>query len=177
MHARLSVHATQEWYDLYTPERTRDLQSFLDHYLKGADNGWEETPRVRYAFLQFDKEALVNVPFSDLPWNLATSSQTRLFLSPGNELSVTKPDKASQVKYQADAFSKLLGPEACDAHFTYTFSKRTLIAGPASVSLHVASPGHKDMDVFVQLRKADKHGKLPGVQQHPPERYRRAVCG
>ena len=157
---RLSVHATQEWYDLYTEERTKDLQKFLDHYLKNVENGWEETPRVRYSLLQFNKESIVNKPYPDLPWKLPTSVQQRLFLTPDGKLSNKMAGSRGKVSYQADVVSKLLGPEPCDACFTHVFSKKTMIAGPSTVILHVASPKHNDLDIYVQLRKADKDGNL-----------------
>lgn len=47
----LRIHNTQEWPDLYDPKYTEDLCKFFDHYLKGIDNGWEQTPRVRIAVL------------------------------------------------------------------------------------------------------------------------------
>ncbi|MHA6758085.1 CocE/NonD family hydrolase [Streptacidiphilus sp. PAMC 29251] len=51
----LRVHSTQEWPDYYDPANTEDLRRFFDHYLKGEDNGWEETtPRVRYSLLDLE---------------------------------------------------------------------------------------------------------------------------
>ncbi len=47
----LRIHNTQEWPDLYDPRYTEELCRFFDHYLKGVDNGWEKTPRVRIAVL------------------------------------------------------------------------------------------------------------------------------
>ena len=52
---RLRVHPTQEWHDLYQRETNDELQSFLDRYLKGMNNDWEETPKVRVSMLKFDK--------------------------------------------------------------------------------------------------------------------------
>ena len=43
----LRVHNTHEWTDFYNPENVEDLRRFFDHYLKGVDNGWEATPKVR----------------------------------------------------------------------------------------------------------------------------------
>lgn len=51
---RLTIHDTQEWYDLYSDKRTDDLSQFFDRYLKGLDNGWENTPRVRVSLLGFN---------------------------------------------------------------------------------------------------------------------------
>ena len=43
----LRIHNTQEWPDYYDEANVEDLRRFFDHYLKGVDNGWEQTPRVR----------------------------------------------------------------------------------------------------------------------------------
>ncbi|CAH0027692.1 unnamed protein product [Clonostachys rhizophaga] len=156
----ISVHATQEWYDLYSKERTDDLQKFMNRYLKGIENGWEQTPRVRYAFIRFNEDAEVNVPFADLPWNLSSAREQRLFLSADRKLLPTKASEPGQVSYQADAPSKLMGPDPNDPFFSYTFPQQTRLAGPATAILYVSSPSGNDMDVHVQLRKADKNGEL-----------------
>ena len=164
---RLSVHATQEWYDLYTEHRTNDLQKFFDRYLKNIQNGWENTPRVRYSFIQFNKESLVNVPFPDLPWNLASATQRRLFLSADGQLSSAKPAQSAQISYQADAPSRLMGPDPSDPSFTYVFTENTRIAGPSTAILYASSPSGNDMDIYVQLRKADKDGNLLAYSNIP----------
>lgn len=164
---RLSVHATQEWYDLYTEDRTNDLQKFFDRYLKNIDNSWENTPRIRYSFIQFSKDSLVNVPFSDLPWNLASARQRCLFLSSDRQLSSTKPAQSGQVRYQANAPSTLMGPDPGDPSFTYVFPRASRIAGPSTAILYASSPSGNDMDIYVQLRKADKNGKLLAYSNIP----------
>ncbi|CAI6094286.1 unnamed protein product [Clonostachys chloroleuca] len=156
----IAVHATQKWYDLYTKERTDDLQKFMDRYLKGVDNGWENTPRVRYAFIRFNRDSEVNVPFTDLPWNLFSAMGKHLFLSADRKLLSTKPSDPGQVSYQADAPSNLMGPDHNDLFFSYTFLQRTRLAGPATAILYVSSPISNDKDVNVQLRKADKKGEV-----------------
>lgn len=52
---RLTIHDTQEWYDLYSDKRTEELSLFFDRYLKGLDNGWENTPRVRISLLGYNQ--------------------------------------------------------------------------------------------------------------------------
>ena len=49
----IRFHATQEWFDLYTPRYIDDLQKFYDRYLKGIDNGWEHTPKARISILTY----------------------------------------------------------------------------------------------------------------------------
>ena len=47
-----------------------------------------------------------------------------------------------------------------ELHFNYTFSSRTHLLGAAKAVLYVSCPDFHDMDVFVQLRKADRNGKI-----------------
>lgn len=63
----LRIHNTQEWPDLYDPKYTADLCKFFDHYLKGADNGWEKTPRVRMAVLDPSGVGTVRTSFEPTP--------------------------------------------------------------------------------------------------------------
>jgi predicted acyl esterase len=49
----IRFHPTQEWFDLYTPRYVDDLQKFYDRYLKGIENGWEETPKARVSILTY----------------------------------------------------------------------------------------------------------------------------
>lgn len=55
------MHATQEWHDLYQKETNDELQRFFDHYTKGIENGWEETPRVRISIYHFNKVGPISV--------------------------------------------------------------------------------------------------------------------
>jgi len=40
----LRIHRTMEWPDFNEEAHKRDLLRFFDHYLKGHENGWEQTP-------------------------------------------------------------------------------------------------------------------------------------
>ncbi|KAJ4303869.1 hypothetical protein N0V88_001466 [Collariella sp. IMI 366227] len=44
--------------------------------------------------------------------------------------------------------------------FTYTFPHKTLLAGPSKLTIHLSSDSQDDLDIYVQLRKADAHGTL-----------------
>lgn len=63
----LRIHNTQEWPDLYDPKYTQDLCRFFDHYLKGIDNGWEQTPQVRMAVLDPSGVGTVGVTYEPQP--------------------------------------------------------------------------------------------------------------
>lgn len=60
----LTIHDTQEWHDLYRPERIQELADFFDRYLKGVENDWEKTPSVRVSLLGFNKVKLVQTQAS-----------------------------------------------------------------------------------------------------------------
>jgi predicted acyl esterase len=47
----LRVHNSGEWPDYYDPAHVEDLRKFFDRYMKGIENGWEKTPRVRLSVL------------------------------------------------------------------------------------------------------------------------------
>lgn len=58
----LRIHDRQKWPDFYQEENQQDLQRFSDHYLKEVDNGWEQTPRVRYSLLDLEGGDRINNP-------------------------------------------------------------------------------------------------------------------
>lgn len=55
------MNATQEWHDLYRDDTNADLKKFLDFYMKGAENGWEMTPKVRISVIRYNQ---VHTPIS-----------------------------------------------------------------------------------------------------------------
>ena len=79
--SRLTLHASQEWYDLYSQTRTNDLARFFDFHLKDVANEWPQTAPVRMALLNFSKPALLDQEFADLPWHLPDVTRQKLHLS------------------------------------------------------------------------------------------------
>lgn len=49
----LRFHPHQEWYEDYLHTSVDDLDRFFERYLKGVDNGWENTPRVRVSMYRY----------------------------------------------------------------------------------------------------------------------------
>ena len=157
---RLTIHDTQEWFDLYSDQRIQDLDKFFSKYLKGEDNDWEQTPPVRVNFLGFNIPSSGYQHFVDLPWKLPDSKKSRLYLTASNQLSTTKPDQERSLVYQADAPSKLTGENGDELHFYFRFSERTILTGPSRLVVHMSAPNHNDLDVYALIRKADKDGNL-----------------
>ena len=63
----LRIHNTQEWPDYYDEANVEDLRRFFDHYLKGENNGWEQTPRVRYSVLDLEGGDRVDQVANEFP--------------------------------------------------------------------------------------------------------------
>jgi uncharacterized protein len=146
----LRIHNSQEWPDYYDEANRDDLRRFFDHFLKGDDNGWEQTPRVRYAVLDLEGGDRVNVPAEQFP-----------------------PEGVSSIKYYLDGHTRTLRTEApadevsvvYSAHanpgwasFIVRFDEETVLVGYPKAQLYVEAKGADDMDLFVFVQKLDAHG-------------------
>ncbi len=49
----LRIHPHQEWYEDYHYRSVDDLDRFFERYLKGKENGWEATPKVRVSLYRY----------------------------------------------------------------------------------------------------------------------------
>src|SRR5271163_315088 len=52
----LRIHPHQEWYEDYHHSSVQDLDRFFERYLKGIENGWEATPKVRLSMYRFGEK-------------------------------------------------------------------------------------------------------------------------
>ncbi|OJI89782.1 hypothetical protein ASPTUDRAFT_60453 [Aspergillus tubingensis CBS 134.48] len=158
-----ATHTTQEWYDLYSKERTEDLCRFFDFYLKDIQNGWEQTPPVRLSVLGF------NLPhetysLTQFPWTTPGSKTLKLHLNPDKTMTATAQSGHSNeptvLSYQADAPTMNRDDADGELLFKYTFSDKTIIAGPSKAVLTLSAEKQNDLDVYVMLRKMDRNGRI-----------------
>ncbi|KAJ5090324.1 hypothetical protein N7532_009008 [Penicillium argentinense] len=154
----LRVHPTQEWFDLYQTSTNDELQMFFDRYTKGIQNGWENTQRVRVSLLRFNKEPIVNYPFNT--WPIPTTKHEALYLTKDGLLSKKPPLQTETLSYQSDVRSFQIDSDSEELQFEYTFARKTCLLGCSRALLQMSCPDYDDMDVFVQLRKADKDGHM-----------------
>ncbi|MBA3943934.1 MAG: CocE/NonD family hydrolase [Herpetosiphonaceae bacterium] len=146
----LRIHDTQEWPDYYEEANVEDLRRFLDHYLKGEDNGWEQTPRVRYSILDLEGSDRVNQPASEFPPEGVAS--TKYYLEGRSRtLILDVPSEEATAAYDAESNPGLVS-------FTIRFDEETVMAGYPKVRLWVEAKGADDMDLFVLVQKLDAHG-------------------
>jgi predicted acyl esterase len=161
------VNNTQEWHDQYNRENEEDLLLFFDHYLKGIDNGWEDTPRVRMAVLDPGGEDQLNVPFDS--WPLDGTEYTKVYLDAATDTLSPQPvEEASQVSYDA---------HTGEVQFTITFDEETQVIGYLKLRLWVEADGSDDMDLFVLVEKLDADGNLLDPRNEISKTYDEAPPG
>lgn len=98
----LRVHPYQEWYDLYRPEITDELQRYFDRYCKGIQNGWEhDIPPVRLSLLGFENspaKTIVERPEQEYP--LAREELRKYYLKASSrELVLESPSLSETVSH------------------------------------------------------------------------------
>ena len=134
---------------------------FFDCYLKGLDNGWKDTPRVRYSILNPGGSDMVDLPETVFPPKAVKDRE--FFLTETGTLR-TCAGPAGETSYDG-------GDEAAAAEFRLTFSKATNLVGYPLVKLYMRGEDCRDMDVFVEIRKEDAQGRTVAWECTPPNRY------
>lgn len=154
----LRVHNTMEFTDQYSPEGREDLHRFFDRYLRGIQNGWERTPRVRLSILDPGGTDEVNRPESEFP--LARTQYRKLFLdAEEGKLSFNPVTQGATTSYKADDGR---------ASFTMQFDQAQELTGYMKLHLWVETKGSDDMDLFVAVQKLDKMGRRMGHNSFSP---------
>lgn len=177
---RLRIHNTQEFPDYYSPEGCADLLKFFDHYCKGIDNGWENTPKVRMAILDPGHQDILNRPEADFP--LPRQKFQTLYLDAATgKLCEEKPSSESKAVNNAENSGKFtetlrenakrtgpfakpgaellpINPDDRKSSFTITFDRDTEISGHMNLKLWVEAEGFDDMDILVRIMKLDANG-------------------
>lgn len=145
----LRMHRDFEWPDTYTPENLEDLKRFYDRYLKGIHNGWEMTPKVRVDIMDaYDCDYQVRRAEKAFP--LDRTVYTKYYLDAEKMTMQDIPvNTESKVTYD---------PENEEAVFDMTFTEDTELTGYMYLHLYVEADGHDDMDLFVNIQKADADG-------------------
>jgi uncharacterized protein len=146
----LRIHNSQEWPDYYEEVNKEDLLRFFDHYLKGVDNGWETTPRVRYSVHDFAGGDLINQPAGEFPPNDVTYQKYYLN-GRSRTLTLQAPSPEATAVYDTQSDPGL-------ASFTIRFDKKTVMVGYPKAHLWVEAKGADDMDLFILVQKLDAYG-------------------
>ena len=145
----LRIHNTMEWPDYYEEVYANDLLRFFNHYLKGADNGWQQTPRVRYSVMDLAGGDRVNQPAGEFPPEGVT--QVPYYLD-GSALSTDAPSTAATASYDATS------SEGQVAFLLQAQSPMEFVGYP-KVRFWVEADGSDDMDIFIFLQKLNAEGE------------------
>lgn len=144
----LYTHGRNKWDVYYSPDAVEWQKAFLDHFLKGEDNGFDKRPPVRLE-IRNRKETFEVRQASNWPPEDARFTPLYLDLERG-VLSATAPTNPQSLSYDAQAKRTL--------DFDITFDRRTEISGPMVLKLWVAAKNSDDLDLFAAVRKFDRNG-------------------
>jgi predicted acyl esterase len=142
----LEVHGLEHWTHFYTDYGMALQRRFFDHYLLGAENGWEDQPRVLLQVRHVDRF----VPRAEDAWPIARTRWTRFYLDAASlTLSTTPAAAPASAGYEASGDGVTFS--------TPPLREETEITGPAAVKLFVSS-STADADIFIVLRLFDPQG-------------------
>ena len=167
----LRIFNTDEWYFQFTPEYVADLRRFFDRYLKGQQNGWESTARVRVTVLDPGLEpakganseyadAVIYIPAVEVDrpeneWPIERTQYTTLHLDTATGALTSEPVEGER--------SATYPATAGRAIFTYTFDEPTDVIGYPVANLWFEVVDGQDADLFVRLDKLGADGQFQGV--------------
>ncbi|KAI8185889.1 alpha beta-hydrolase [Colletotrichum sp. SAR 10_75] len=142
----------QEWHDIWAvPKYTEELIQFFDRYLKGKENDWEKTPKIRMTTIQFgDKDAILDEPLESYP--PPQTKDVKMYLGQNGKLAQSPPETSGITSYDSEK------GQASFAHWTHTFDKPSRLCGIPKAELYMSCDDHNDMDVYITIRKLDKNG-------------------
>jgi predicted acyl esterase len=143
----LYTHGGRKWERFYSEDAVATQKKFFDYYLKGIENGWTETPRVRLEVRETRDEYTVRFEKS---FPIERTNYQRLYLDGRSGALVPKVPKISTVSYMAQ--------QGGDASFGISFAHDTEITGYIRSKLWVTAKNADDMDLFVVVKKFDVNG-------------------
>lgn len=151
----LRIHRDFEWPDTYMPENLEDLKRFYDRYLKDIHNGWEMTPKVRVDVMDaYDQDYAVRRAEDAFP--LPQTEYRKYYLDAskhidGDVYEMSAAPVASEAKVSYDA-------NEGQVEFDFQFEEDTELTGYMKLIMYVESEGFNDLDMFINVQKADAQG-------------------
>lgn len=148
----LRAHRDFEWPDTYEPQNLEDLKRFYDRYLKDIHNGWEMTPKVRIDIMDaYDCDYQVRRPEAEFP--LKRTQYTKWYFDASNKDNLTLSETPVAVE----------GVAAYDGNteqveFDMVVKEDVELTGYMYLHLYVAAEAYNDMDMFINIQKADAEG-------------------
>ncbi|MFF5228258.1 CocE/NonD family hydrolase [Dactylosporangium sp. NPDC000521] len=143
----LEMHGLEHWTTYYTDYGRQIQLAFFDHFLKGADNGWDQRPPVS---LLVRSPGEVYEERAASAWPLPETAWRRLELDPDLLHFVEQRDAAAgSVEFS--------GGQEVTFRLPATDTARE-VTGPVSAKLFVSTDSD-DADIFLTVRLFDPDGK------------------
>lgn len=147
----LRLYNGLEWPDFYNNAYQEDLRRFFDYFLRGEDNGWRNTPRVRMTVCDFGNRDLVDRAEQEFP--PVRTQEFMLHLDAATGRMTEQAPAAALVAYSA---------ESGQATFDVSFDKTTELTGYVKAHIWIEADGSDDADIFVKLDKLNSAGEVLG---------------
>ncbi len=142
----LYIHRDPEWAAYYDESGLALQRRFFDHFVKGIDNGWEETPRVSgKVFSNLTRWA----PIAGSEWPLPQAGQVRFNLAPEEALTAGDVEASGTQSYDSTSGR---------ATFSIRFDRPVDLVGHSHLRLWLSIDEGDDADLFVGLKKFDAEG-------------------
>ncbi len=152
-HKWLEIHGRKEWETYYSREALERQKRFFDYFLKGMENDWMDTPRVRLEVRERFYHG--EVRYED-EWPLARTRYTPLYLDGASgALSPSVVEGSAAATYSS---TETEDREAGGTTFVIRFEEDTELTGYMKLKLWVSTDGAEDMDLFVGVHKLDRRG-------------------
>jgi len=144
----LFTHGRKKWETFYSDEALAWQKRFLDHFLRGVDNGQERVPQVR---LEVRKAYYRQAVRYEETWPLASIQPTRLYLDAGAGAMQQMPvPSIANVRYRATR-------RRSKASFSFRFDHATELIGGMRLKLWISTSEGDDLDLFIVIRKLDRN--------------------
>ena len=151
----LEVHGLEHWTHFYTDYGVRLQKRFFDHFLKGADSGWDRQARVQLQVRHADGRF---VERHEYEWPLARTRWTRYYLTPTPSLALPTRGRETRssmsLSTQATAQETMLEYDALGDGLTFStppLDTEMEITGPIAAKLFISS-STRDADLFLVVR-------------------------
>lgn len=117
---------------------------------------------MRVSLLGFNQPNIKNRPFAN--WPVPNTKYETLYLAPNQQLQSDVVSVKSIESYQSDVDSQQMDNDTEELHFKLRLPERCLLVGSVKAVLYVSCNDFDDLDIFLQIRKADKDGNI--LQSH-----------
>ena len=151
----LDIHGSKEWRYYYRPENMDRQRAFFDHFLKGLDTEIASWPLVS---VELRDQAETGPVRHYASWPIPNTRHIDLHLDASTGTMLREPTIPASVSYDpAKSPPREAGRER--ATFDVTFDTEMALAGYASLTVWVESPGAANIDLFVTLDKIGADGR------------------